>query len=568
MNTALKYLLLTIVFMFLSSGVLVAGFLDVYDAVGSSIFWLLLPMTLLFISAVVINDKQLIPRLLLRGRYGYYCGGVFGVVYLLSFIALCLEYCTRSWLDMPMRIADYSSPWILADILGNSLLLAMILWGLGLLHLYKGWETEAKEEKSLAGRLETYISTVNVRLNLSSILDRLHNISENISNSPESTASRIRELSNYLREQLYELPEPPLMDSAVPTNTSHSHLAEWLASKRYRVVRHLIFISILAIISCGTFFNTPDSPEFTFDRLLGVLSMFGILVFMAYVNILWLYPKFLKRGSMKRYIVSVGLLLLAIVAPLIVLQILTYEPNVYSKPLPVLIAVISTIGSVLTLFLFIGGISSVLMLQNYIQTNHRMILLKAETVRQEYAWLRKQINPHFLFNVLNNIGICVYDDPELTARLLTELQHLLKYQLLDMRAETTTVKDECAFINSYFALESTRRDRFEYELKCEAADNIEIPTLLFIPFVENAVKYSSPETGEPDVFVRFSIEQKRLRFVCENRYDSDKIKLMKRGGIGVDNTLQRLKYIYGDDFDYKVKNDGKTYTVELKIPLT
>lgn len=566
MKTALKYLLLTIVFMFLSSGVLVAGFLDVYDIVGYSIFWLLLPMTLLFLSAVVVNDRFLIPRLLLKGRYGYYCCGVFAVVYLLSLVALGLEYCTRSWLGIPMRISDYSNPWILADILGNSLLLAMILLGLGLLHLYKGWKVEAEEEKSLAHRLESYISTVNARLNSSAILDRLQRISENVLNSPELTANLIRELSNHLRVQLYEMPKPPSLESIEP-GTRHPRIADRLVSKRCRPMRHIIFITVLAVISCGAFFNTPDNPEFTFDRLLGVLSMFGILLFIAYINILWLYQRFLKRGQIKRYAVSVGLLLLAIVAPLIVLQILTYEPNVYTKPLPVLIAVISTIGSVLTLFLFIGGISSVLMLQNWVQTNHRMILLKAETVRQEYVWLRKQINPHFLFNVLNNIGISVYDDPELTARLLVELQHLLKYQLLDMRAETTTVKDECAFINSYFALESTRRERFEYELESDTEDDVEIPTLLFIPFVENAVKYSSAETAGPNVRVHFSTEQNRLNFICENRYNPDKVKLMKRGGIGIGNTLLRLKYIYGDDFDYAVNNDGKTYTVDLNIPL-
>lgn len=567
MKSALKYLLLTIAFMFLSSGALVAGFLDVYDTVGYSIFWLLLPMTLLFISAVVVNDSILIPKLLLKNRYGGYCIGVFGVVYLLSLVSLCLEYVTRHCLDMPMRISDYSSPWIMADILGNSLLLAMILFGLGLLHLFNRWKDEAKKEKRLSDRLETYISTVNDRLNLSVILDKLEDVSETVLSSPDATAIRIRELSNYLREQLYELPEPPIVDPAEDAAANQSSIADWLVSRRYRPVRHIIFISILAIISCGAFFNAPDSPEFTFNRFLGVLSMFGILVFIAYINILWLYPRFMKRGCFKRYVISVALLLLVIVAPMIILQILTYEPNVYSKPLPAIIAVISTVGSVLTLFLFIGGISSALMLQNWMQTKQRMTLLKAETMRQKYTWLRKQINPHFLFNVLNNIGICAYDDPAMTAGLLTELHHLLKYQLLDMRKETTTLKDECAFIRSYFALESTRRDKFDYTLECDAPDNIRLHTLLFIPFVENAVKYSSTSTGTPAVEVFFTTGHDNLRFICKNLYDAGKIKQMKRGGIGVDNTIQRLKYIYYDDFEYNVMDDGKTYTVDLKIPL-
>jgi hypothetical protein len=568
MKTVLKYLLLTIAFMFLSSGVLVSGFLDVYDSVGYSIFWLLLPMTLLFIAAVVINDSILIPKLLLKNRYGKYCLGVFGVIYLLSFVSLYLEYFTRHSLGLPMRISDYSSGWIIADLLGNSLLLAMMLFGLGLLHLFNRWKDEVTKEKRLSDKLESYISTVNRRLNLSVILDKLEHISAAVINSPDVTAIEIRDLSNYLREQLYELPEPPVVDTEEAAATSHSSIADWLISKRYRIARHFIFLSILVIISCGAFFDTPDNPQFTSDRLLGVLSMFGLLVFIAYVNILWLFPRFMKRGNVKRYTLSVALLLGVIVAPMIILQILTYDPNVYSKPVPAIIAVISTVGSVLTLFLFIGGISSALMLQDWMETNHRMAFLKAESMRQKYAWLRKQINPHFLFNVLNNIGICAYDDPGLTAKLLGDLQHLLRYQLLDLRKERTTLKEECAFISSYFVLETTRRDRFDYTLECDAPGDISIPTLLFIPFVENAVKYSSTATGEAGVGVVFTTENRNLRFICKNRYDAGKISQMNRGGIGVDNTIQRLKYIYSDDFDYNVMNDGRTYTVDLKIPFT
>lgn len=455
MRTALKYLLLTIAFMFLSSGVVVAGFLDAYDSVGYSIFWLLLPMTLLFITAVVINDSVLIPKLLLRNRYGLYCVSVIGVAYSLSFIALYLEYDTRRCLDIPMRISDYFSPWILADVLGNSLLLAMILLGLGMTHLFNRWKVETKQERVLSCKLESYISTVNERLNLSVILEKLKRISQSVSESPEATSSGIRQLSDYLREQLYELPEPPVLETVETEPTESSLLVEWLVFKRYRPARHLIFLTILAIISCGVFFNAPDSPEFTSHRLLGAFSMFSLLAVITYINILWLYPKYLKRGNLKRYAIAVAILLLTIVAPMIIVQILTYEPNVYNKHFPTIIAVISTIGSVLTLFLFIGGISSVLVLQNWMQTNQRMTLLKAETVRQEYAWLRKQINPHFLFNVLNNIGICAYYDPAMTAQLLSELQHMLEYQLLDLRKETTSLKAECAFINSYFSLEST-----------------------------------------------------------------------------------------------------------------
>ena len=103
-------------------------------------------------------------------------------------------------------------------------------------------------------------------------------------------------------------------------------------------------------------------------------------------------------------------------------QIMTYEPNVYDKNLPLVIEIISALGSIITLLLYIGGISAILLLQDWVRTQQRVVLLQAETARQEYAYLRKQINPHFLFNVLNNIGIIAYDDADLSVSLMNSLK--------------------------------------------------------------------------------------------------------------------------------------------------
>lgn len=564
----LKYLLLTIAFMFLSSGVLVAGFLDAYDTVGYNIFWLLLPMTALFISAVIVNDRILIPCLLLKNRFVGYCVAVFGVVYVLTLISFILEYATRNALGLPMRIANYLSPWILADTLGNGLLLAMILLGLGLFHLFNRWKREVGKETLLTGELQFYISSVKERLNPTLIFGKLEAIVADRSASSEYIETQIRNLSVYLREQLYVMPEPPKIQPIAVEDEGHSRITSLLVSRKFRGIRHLIFLGILMIISCGAFFNTPDNPEFTLDRFLGVLSLFGILVFIAYINILWLYPQFMKRGNIRKYAISVIVMLLAIVIPLIFLQILTYEPNVYSKRLPLVIAFISTIGSLLTLFLFIGGISATMLLQNWIGTKQRLTLLKAETIRQEYSYLRKQINPHFLFNVLNNIGISVYDDPAHARRLIKDLMALLKYQLEDMGRDKTSLSNELAFIKSYFALEATRRDSFDYKIDVDVEDeNVTIPTLLFIPFIENAVKYSAAVDGMPEVRIRFEVRKRWLRFECTNPYDAEELKLIKKGGIGLANTWRRLALLYDDAYSLRCEKGANTFSIILEIPL-
>lgn len=568
MKTVVKYILLTIAFMFLSSGVLVAGFLDAYDTVGYAIFWLLLPMTILFLSAVLVNDRVLIPRLLLKSRFGGYCVSVFGVVYILTLLSLVLEYITRRFFDLPMRISDYSSPWIFADSLGNGLLLAMILLGLGLFHLFNLWKQEMETEKDLNSNLQSYISSVKNRLNPKLVLSMLYAILADKSATSECIEKKIRNLSTYLREQLYELPEPPKVASPKVEGIGNSRLVTILVSKRYRVGRHLIFLGILAVISCGAFFNTPDQPEFSFIRLFAVLSMFLVLSGIAYCDILWLYPRFMKRGNIKKYAFSVVILLIFLVLPLIVGQILTYEPNIYTKQLSAFLVIISTIGTMLSLFLFIGGISAILLLQNWIETKQRLILLQAETIRQEYSYLRKQINPHFLFNVLNNIGISVYDDPEYAKRLIGDLVALLKYQLENLGCETTTLSQELKFIRSYFALEATRRETFNYEIYTDFDNDIAgIQTLLFIPFVENAVKYSTPDAEIPEVKVTVSLRNGRIIFVCVNPYDKEMIGNLRNGGIGLENTIRRLQLLYEDAYKISFEKTDRIFSVILEIPV-
>lgn len=553
--------------MFLSSGVLVAGFLDVIGSVGNSLYWLLLPMTALFVSTVVVNDKVLIPRLLLRDRYATYCGVVFVIVYAMALAALALEHSIRARFDLQMRITDYHSGWILADTFGNSLLLSIILLGLGLLHLVKRWRDELAHEASMTLRLETYMDAVSRRLNPGVILDRLQQISWLRGSSPGQIEGRVRELSAYLRQQLYELPSPPEVGKPDGRAYPHTRLAELLTARRFRLGRHLIFLGILLTISCGAFFDTPDRPVFTPDRILGVAALFGLLSSIAYADILWLYPRFMRQGNVRRYAMATVALSGALVIPIVVIQVMTYAPNVYDKELPPFVMAISTISSVMTLFLFIGGVGAGQLLQNWIMARRRLTLLRAETVRQEYAYLRKQINPHFLFNILNNIGITAYDEPEVAGRLLDGLAALLRHQLCDLRRQTTTLDEERSFITSYFALESTRRERFEYRITMDdRLGKVEVPTLLFIPFIENAVKYSSPREGIHDVEVDFRQDGGRLIFACRNPYRNVRPLTTTPGGIGVSNTLRRLSLLY-DDYTYHSHGVGGLYIVKLEIPI-
>lgn len=565
-NSKIRYLLLTTVFCFLSSGAVIAAFMDSYKDIGYNILWMILPMTVLFMSAVIVNDFVLVPRLLLKKRYGWYCSSVLGVAYAVSILGLVTEYGTRSIQGLPMRISNYASLWILADSLSNCTLLFLIMLSLGIFQLYKKMDIEVKAESEIMKQLDKYMETVNDRLNPDYIIEKLDSVAVALRNTPEVAEVKIRELCAYLRVQLYELPKPPAISPSATISIDHTRLSYFLVDKQFQIWRNILLLMALAIVSFGTFFYAPDKPEFTEDNLVSALFLFFILTFLAYINILWLYPRFKVRGNIRKYVWSVVIFILLLTLPLIIVQILTYEPNVYTNQLPLTLSVISTIGSLLTLLLFVGGTSAMLLLQDWIRTQQRMVLLHAETARQEYEYLRKQINPHFLFNILNNIGIIAYDEPAFSLSLLEDLKSLLIFQFKDMKRDFTTISDELNFLRSYLTLEQSRRDKFTFLIDCAGCNaDLKMPTLLFIPFVENAVKYSP--RAESNVEVVFRQIDDRLIFECANTFAPDEISNQKYGGIGLVNTRRRLDLLYGNNYRLRCDKNRNDYKVDLEIPL-
>lgn len=131
-----------------------------------------------------------------------------------------------------------------------------------------------------------------------------------------------------------------------------------------------------------------------------------------------------------------------------------------------------------------------------------MVLLNAESLRQEYAYLRKQINPHFLFNVLNNASILAFEDSEDAIRMFESLKHMLEYQFAETGKTDMTLEREMDFLDTYLSLEASRIDSLEYELSAQGdIKDVMIPTMIYITFVENAVKYSTMISGGRKVTV-------------------------------------------------------------------
>lgn len=340
---------------------------------------------------------------------------------------------------------------------------------------------------------------------------------------------------------------------------------KWLDDK-YHIHRHIILQVIILAISVSIFFDAPDKLNISLNRFYGWISYFLFLNMLVYVNIYVLFPRFLAKNKVFSYTVSVVLFTIFALFIMVLLQELFYDIAVTHQQPSGIAIFLSIASSMCTIFLFLGGISTLLLFKQWIISNRKINHLQIATFQSELNFLKSQINPHFLFNMINNANIMVDDDPRMASHILNKLDDMLQYQFNDSTQDNVSLKADIAFLSDFLDLEKVRRDHFEYSVAIEGSVNeVEVPPLLFIPFVENAVKHNL-DTNKSYVRLKFRMEDGCLFFECEN---SKPARLMKRdtGGLGLVNIKRRLDLLFENKYVLDVQETDTTYTVNLELNL-
>jgi LytS/YehU family sensor histidine kinase len=224
-------------------------------------------------------------------------------------------------------------------------------------------------------------------------------------------------------------------------------------------------------------------------------------------------------------------------------------------------------SSALTLGFFIAGISALLFFKYRIEQSRHIDDLKLATMQSELKYLKSQINPHFLFNMLNNASIMVHEDAAIASHILAKLNDLLRYQINGSAGDSVRLDADISFLNDFLELEKIRRDAFDCTIsKTGDTAAIQVPPLLFIPFVENAVKHSSDSERRSYVHVEFNVKEGCLSFVCKNSKPANPIRKAD-GGLGLKNIRRRLDLLFGDDYSLELQDVETSYTVNLQFKI-
>lgn len=281
-----------------------------------------------------------------------------------------------------------------------------------------------------------------------------------------------------------------------------------------------------------------------------------------YFNAFYLYSRFLTRTKWWIYLLSIAALIIAFyyVKNFI---LLTWFPGLAGHEGAFKFIFFPTI-----FFLVISTIYRLVM--DKINYEKGLTVRKAEHLASELKFLRSQVSPHFLFNVLNNlVAMARYRSDKLEPSLI-KLSGLMRYMLYESDGRRVGIGTEIEYLKSYIELQRLRFEDdiqitsdIQYDERCPHA----IEPMLLIPFVENAFKHGVTLLHEPFIRISLSIIRNMLHFKVENKFGTGNSSKDTESGIGLTNVKARLNLLYPQLYQLLIEEKDSVFIVNLKLQL-
>lgn len=193
--------------------------------------------------------------------------------------------------------------------------------------------------------------------------------------------------------------------------------------------------------------------------------------------------------------------------------------------------------------------------------------LKQKNYETEMALIKAQLDPHFLFNTLNNIDVLILKDAKEASNYLNKLSDILRFMLYETKTDEILLIKEIEYIEKYIELQKIRTANSNYvsfEVK-GILDNRTIAPMVFIPFIENAFKHSTNKKIDNAINVRIFINENSIMFMCDNKFNPKQKLKQESNGLGNDLIKKRLNLIYPEKHILELDKQINFYSVKLTI---
>lgn len=264
-----------------------------------------------------------------------------------------------------------------------------------------------------------------------------------------------------------------------------------------------------------------------------------------------------------KYLLLRSAILVTVFIPLV---ITTYEFIVLGNDSVVFLAEYpSAIGILVIIYYSILLVAGLLWLINQLKS---LISIRNENRKNELLHLQSQVNPHFFFNMLNNLYGLVDRDSDAAKKLILKLSDLMRYSIYEGEKSTVTLSEEISYLKNYIELHKMRYHKeIAIQFNTEVInDDIKIKPLLLIILLENAFKHGVENiTEKAYVTVDLISNNEKLNFNIENNFDKNENS--NSVGIGLKNLRRRLQLAYPDRHRFTVENTGSVYKAKLELQL-
>ena len=333
----------------------------------------------------------------------------------------------------------------------------------------------------------------------------------------------------------------------------------------------LIWACLFILPSAVWYFIASDIKSFgaTFHLTTQLL----LPAFLVYtINYCVLVPLVLfSRRKKYFYLINSALILFLIAIPVIKSGFIPEVPQEVRDAFPNAKFLWIAIGGVVLKIIFYAVMVAMPVGLKYVMRwndeKHKMEEERRRNAEAELTWLKNQLNPHFLFNTLNNISSLTQIDADKAQESIGQFSELLRYALYESNVKKVKLTDETEFMKNYINLMSLRCNEMTLvETRFDSFDeSLTISPLLFISLIENAFKHGISSHKDSFVKIDMGLDGNDLVFSCENSIHERTSENRSGSGIGLENMLRRLDLLYPDAYTYRQYIEDRTYIAIARI---
>ncbi len=318
----------------------------------------------------------------------------------------------------------------------------------------------------------------------------------------------------------------------------------------FQIILWILFISV-------PFFGNHPHPEINATFIFSYTIQHLIYIILFYFNYYCLIPHVLYKKNLNSYIAYIALSALAtfFVIHTFKFFFLKHYSFVqhYSEPIVPIIQVVAV------------SVAFKLLIDQIENTINKKILLEEKT-KAELNYLRLQINPHFLFNTLNNITALIHINPDKAEQSVIKLSKIMRAMLSNNTQNKIELSAEMDLINSYIDLQKIRLNedtKLNFKIIGET-QHLLIEPLILINFIENVFKHGIGE-GKNEIEIAINVNENRLNLITQNKKAFGKKD--ETTGIGLSNVTKRLEIVYKDKYTLTINSTNQLYIVNLTLEL-